>query len=118
MDPGPQRQRRRDTVLSSLTVAIEAINTAKDALSITPAKAALSSVVVILTMIRVGFLLVHASRLLADIYVQDSMINEGDYVDLGLACADVCQALYRGVSGRRADELSQSVFEAIGQLSV
>ena len=48
---------------------------------------------------------------------QDSMINKTDYVELGLACADVCRALDRGVGGRRLDELSQSVFEAIGQLT-
>ena len=48
---------------------------------------------------------------------QDSMVNKTDYVELGLACADVCRALDRGVNGRRLDELSQSVFEAIGQLT-
>ena len=45
------------------------------------------------------------------------MINEEDYVDLGLTCADVCRALDRGINGRRTDELSQSVSEAIGQLT-
>lgn len=45
------------------------------------------------------------------------MVNEEDYVDLGLACADICRALDRGMSGRRMDEFSQSVFEAIGQLT-
>ena len=45
------------------------------------------------------------------------MINKTDYVELGLACADVCRALDRGVNGRRLDELSQSVFEAIEQLT-
>jgi len=48
---------------------------------------------------------------------QDSMANKTDYVELGLACADVCKALDRGVNGRKVDELSQSVFEAIGQLT-
>ena len=46
------------------------------------------------------------------------MINEVDLVDLGLACADVCRALDRGMGGRPVDELSQSVFEAIQQLVV
>ena len=49
---------------------------------------------------------------------QDSMVNKTDYVELGLACADVCRALERGMGGRRVDELSQSVFEAIGQLTL
>ena len=45
------------------------------------------------------------------------MINKTDYVELGLACADVCRALDRGVDGRRVNELSHSVFEAIGELT-
>jgi hypothetical protein len=45
------------------------------------------------------------------------MMNKTDYVDLGLACAEVCKALGRGMGGRRADELGQSVFEAIEQLT-
>ena len=58
MDTRAQRRKRRDTTLSSLNAAIEALNIAKDVLSLTPAKAALGSVTVILTMIRVGFILV------------------------------------------------------------
>ena len=45
------------------------------------------------------------------------MVNEIDYVELRLACADVCRALERGMNGRCVNELSQSVFEAIGQLT-
>ena len=45
------------------------------------------------------------------------MANRTDYVELGLACAEVCKALDRGVNGRRMDELSQPVFEAIEQLT-
>jgi len=45
------------------------------------------------------------------------MINKRDYVELGLACADVCGALDRGVGGRQLDDLSRSVCEAIGQLT-
>ena len=47
---------------------------------------------------------------------QDSMTNRTDYVELGLACADVCKALDRGMNGRKLDDLSQSVREAIEQL--
>ena len=45
------------------------------------------------------------------------MANKTDYVELGLACADVCKALDRGMKGRRVDELTGLVFEAIGQLT-
>ena len=45
------------------------------------------------------------------------MINEDDYVQLGLNCADICRALDRGTNGKRADELNLSVREAISQLT-
>ena len=56
MTPKPQRPKRQDNVLSSLNVAIEALNLTKEILSITPAKAVCGSVSVILTTIRVRFL--------------------------------------------------------------
>jgi len=40
-----------------------------------------------------------------------------DYVELGLACADVCTALDRGLKGKTLGDLSDSVLEAIGQLT-
>jgi hypothetical protein len=45
------------------------------------------------------------------------MANNEDYVELGQACADVCQALYQRLKGRRSDELNQSVLDAIGTLN-
>ena len=45
------------------------------------------------------------------------MANKTDYVELGLACADVCKALDRGMDGKKLDDLSQSVRDAIGQLT-
>jgi hypothetical protein len=50
-------------------------------------------------------------------YIQDSMANEADYVELGLTCADICTALGRGMNGKRVNELSQSVCDAIAQLT-
>jgi hypothetical protein len=44
-------------------------------------------------------------------------MNVTDYVDLGLACAEVCKALDRGMDGKRPEDLSQSVREAINQLT-
>ena len=46
------------------------------------------------------------------------MVNNLDYVELGLACADVCRALDRGVNAKKPDELSQSVYSAINQLTL
>lgn len=115
MDIESQRLKGRDGVLSSLDVAIEAINLAKEVSSITPAKAVFGSVSALLTMMRVCFLPSYG-QMFGLTCSQDSMVNKLDYIELGLACADVCHALDRGVSGRRLDELSPSVCEAIEQL--
>ena len=45
------------------------------------------------------------------------MANDQEYVDLGLACAEVCQTLDRGLNGRRLDGLNPSVLGAIGHLT-
>jgi hypothetical protein len=55
MAANPQRPKGRDGALSSLNVAIDTLNLAKDIIGIAPAKAAFGSVSVLLTMIRVCF---------------------------------------------------------------
>ena len=45
------------------------------------------------------------------------MVDEPDYVKLGLFCADVCRALDWGMHGKKLDELSQSVHAAISLLT-
>ena len=45
------------------------------------------------------------------------MANNSDYVELGLACANVCNALDRGMNGKNLDELTGSVCDAISQLT-
>ena len=45
------------------------------------------------------------------------MVNEQDYVKLGLFCADVCQSLDRGLNGRGTDELSSTLVGAIEKLT-
>ena len=52
-----RRPKGRDGALSSLNVAIDGLNLAKELSSITPAKAVFGSVSVLLAMIRVSFLL-------------------------------------------------------------
>jgi len=56
MEAKPQRPKEQDETLSSLNVAIEAMNLAKEVSSITPAKAVFGSVSILLTMVRVRFL--------------------------------------------------------------
>ena len=46
------------------------------------------------------------------------MITKVDWVDLGLACAEVCCALVQGMSGRQEGELSQLVVNAVEELAV
>ena len=44
------------------------------------------------------------------------MVNEQDYVELGLYCANICKALEQGMGKKKLDELSRSVRDAINQL--
>ena len=110
-----QRPKGRNGVLSTLNVTIEALNLAKEISSITPAKAVFGSVSALLTMIKVRFPPPTISSPL--IFGQETMINEQDYVELGLNCADICTALDRGINGKKLDDLGQSVCEAINQLT-
>ena len=96
-------------------MAIQAMNLAKEISSVTPAKAVFGSVSVLLTMIRVCFLpVIRRSELMCS---QDSMANELEYVELGLSCADICKSLDRGMNGKRLEDFSQSVRDAINQLT-
>ena len=46
------------------------------------------------------------------------MIKRFDCVELGLACADVCMALERGMDSRSGDEVTKSVSEKIERLTM
>jgi hypothetical protein len=45
------------------------------------------------------------------------MADEKDYVELGLSCADICKALDQGMGGRELDDLSESVRDAMSDLT-
>ena len=45
------------------------------------------------------------------------MTDHVDYVELGLACAEVCITLDQGLDGKRLEDLNKSVCEAIKQLT-
>ena len=51
-------------------------------------------------------------------FLQDTMANEHDYVELGLDCASICRALDKGMGGKRLNDLNPSVCEAINQLTM
>ena len=116
MEAKPQRPNEREGIISALNMAIEAMNLAKEISSITPAKAVFGTVSIILTMIKVSILQVFADHCGLK-WAQDAMMNRMDYVELGLACADVCAALDRGLNGKRLNDLNNSVCEAIKQLT-
>ena len=44
------------------------------------------------------------------------MVNKEDFVELGLACADVCASLKRGIDGKSEGDLNDSVRGAIKKL--
>ena len=46
------------------------------------------------------------------------MIKKTEYVELGLACADVCETIDQGTNRKHMYQLSRSVLEAIEQLAV
>jgi len=90
-----QRQKRRDAALSSLNAAIEAMNLMKEDTGITPTQ---------LFLLRrrpsdndqSSFLPPFSDDSFQADIQQGSMANKADYVELGLACTDVCRALDRG----------------------
>ena len=117
METKSQRSEEKEGVISTLNGFIEAFNLAKDIASSTPAKAVFGPAAVILAMIRVSHLLALLLRLELE-HVQDDLINQMDYVELGLACGEVCTALGRGLKGKGLGDLNDSVCEAIKQLTL
>ena len=63
-----QRPMGQEGALSSLNVAIDALNLAKEASRLTPAKTAFASTSNLLATIRVSSLLVHVGPLLANVH--------------------------------------------------
>ena len=106
----------RDNTPSTLNLTIDALNLANDNSNIAPVQAAFSAVAGLLAVIRVFRLLLCGDRLPIHI-LQDFVVNEEDYTELGLYCAEICTVLGRGVNGKSLDDLDRSVREAINQLT-
>ena len=116
METESQQPKEQEGIVSALNGFIEAFNLAKEISSNAPARAVFGSVSVLLAMIRVGLLAFHRSNTDSLGCVQDTMVNKEDYVELGLACADVCASLKRGLDGKSEGDLNDSVRKAIKQL--
>ena len=108
---------QQDGILSALNVLIEASNLAKEISSVTPARAVFGSFAVILTMIVVRFFQPCATASSRTTFVQESLANQQDYIELGLNCAEICKVLDRGTKRRGTEHLSLSVREAMNQLT-
>ena len=115
MTSSSQRQKNRDRVRSKLDTAIQSVNLARDACGIAPAEVAFGSVSNLLVSTEVCFLSFCDDELRFT-FIQVSMVNKLDYVDILLSCADVCKTLDRGLEGRQLGELDKSVLRAIEQL--
>jgi len=116
MATNSQRPKGQENAISSLNVAIDAMNLAEKISSTTPAKAVFATFNLLLVMIKV-LSSPSATRCPKFTRSQESITNTVDYVELGLFCADVCKALDRGMDGKKMDDLSQSVCDAISQLT-
>jgi hypothetical protein len=116
MEAGSQRPKGRDGALPSLTTAIDALDLVRNTTTMKPAKDAFTSANSLLATIRVSLPLIHLGGLFTDC-TQDSTIDEENCVELGLTCADACQALHRGVNGSGVGQPNQSVLDAIDQLT-
>lgn len=88
----------QDGARSTLNAAINALDLAKEATNTNPARDAFGSARVLLTTVR------------------DLTSDRPNCVELGLTCANACQALKRAMSGRQAGQPNQSTLKAIGEL--
>ena len=116
MESKSRQPKEQEGVVSALNGFIEVFNLAKEVSSNTPAKAVFGSVSILLAMIRVSLLAFYWPNTDSTERGQDAMINQADYVELGLACADVCVSLKRGLDEKSEDDLNDSVRGAIKQL--
>src|ERR1700759_2309532 len=93
-----EQKKRRDRVLRVLDTSIQFLGPAGGSCGFPPAQAALGSACALLTMIRV-----RSHRLPAKssqpTFIQDTMVNENDFLDLAQTCAEVCEALKQGLNG-------------------
>ncbi|KAF9777353.1 hypothetical protein BJ322DRAFT_428022 [Thelephora terrestris] len=99
MASNSRRSGGRGGVLPKLDVALQFLSGAKDSCGFAPAQIAFGTACVLLTMIR------------------DTMSNKQDFVNLGLFCVKVCEALDRGLKERGSNDLNESVHKAIEQLT-
>jgi hypothetical protein len=107
----------RDRAIPTLEALIQILEVAKVACVFPPAQVAIGSTSALLMIIKARIPSYFATLSFQLTSVQDSMANKQDFVELGKSCGRVCQALDRGLNGRRSDELSRSVLEAIGELT-
>ena len=114
MDPAPQRPIDWDLALIALDGAIVVMDLAEKGSNIPPAKAIFGTVGIILATIKVRLLLFNDNFPIFT-HNQDSEVHE--HVELGLFCTDICEELDRCLFGRKMDELTKSVCDAMDRLA-
>ena len=102
--------------IAALDMAINGLNVVRAAACATPVNPIFGSVAILLVMIRVSSLPL-TTRYSGLTHSQNTVANEQDYVDLGLSCAAICEALERGMGGKKLEDLSKPVRDAINQLT-
>ena len=105
-----------DGDLSALNAAIGALDLKRNNSGVKPAKDAFGSASFLLATIKVRSSPPNTCWPIAHRSTQDSVIKHGDCVKLGLTCAEVCEALDKGINGRQQGELSPSALETIERL--
>ena len=112
----PQQSKRRNAVASVLDMFIQTLNDSKGSRGVPPAQAALESTCTLLTTMKMGSTSFLSGELVAH-STQRTTGKRDDFVDLGLSCADVCEALDRALDGKRSDDLSEPACKAIEKLT-
>lgn len=111
-----QRPKGKPEALSALNLAIDDVDLTKELARTKLARAVFGTVAFLLIMIRVSFPPFRSWTVRVYAHDQDTMINERDYIDLGLSCAHICEALERGMGTKKLRDLDKSVCDAMNKL--
>ena len=112
--PIPTTEEERRLPLSP-DIIINMVNIGKQASSVTPSPA-VSSTIAILFHHDSGTFPFLYREMFQPTDSQDNMANGQDCVNLGILCANVCDALKQGTKGKKLGDLSEPVRDAVNRL--
>ena len=112
----PKWPKGHNVILSTLNVVIQGSNLVKDAGGTPPVQAlGPASTIPATSLVYFPLLLKLNFRL---VFIQHTMANDQNYIELGQACTDACHALYWELKGRQLNALNQPVLHAIRGLTI